>query len=158
MAGLWCSSLARARSCGVPRREAHGHLKHKPPHRRGGMWLGMWDVLRGTGSVSSCSIIVLTITRRLPWPNRAGSTRNVHDNSIQPFARTRTPTPVERCQPVRSHDIGAIPMPWGATPKQGALRGVVTSFGLAGRCSYAASHKCHLALGGVALVVAVHCC
>ena len=31
---------------------------------------------------------------------RAGSTRNVHNNSIQPFVRTRSPTPVERFQPV----------------------------------------------------------
>ena len=50
------------------------------------MWLGMWDVPRGTGSVSRCSMIVLKIPRRLPWPNRTGSTRNVHNNSIQPFA------------------------------------------------------------------------
>ena len=60
----------------------------------------MWDVPRGTGSVSSCSMIVLTIPRRLPWPNRAGSTRNVHNSSIQPFVRTHSLTPVERCQPV----------------------------------------------------------
>ena len=90
MAGLWCSSRARARSCGVSRREAHGRLRHKPPQLRGGMWLGMWDVPRGTGSFSSCSMIVLTIPRRLPWPNRAGSTRYVHNNSIQPFVRTRS--------------------------------------------------------------------
>ena len=45
-------------------------------------------------------MIVLTITRRLPLPNRAGSTRNVHNNLIQPFVRTRLPTPVERYQPV----------------------------------------------------------
>ena len=38
------------------------------------------------------------IPRRPPWPNRAGSTRYVHNNSIQPFVRTRSPTPVERCQ------------------------------------------------------------
>ena len=81
MAGLWCSSRARARSCGASRREAQGHLNHKPPQRRGGMWLGMWDAPRGTGSVFSCSMIVLNIPRRLRWPNRAGSTRNVHNNS-----------------------------------------------------------------------------
>ena len=100
MAGLWCSSRARARSCGVSHREAHGRLKHKPPQRCGGMWLGMWDVPRGTGSVSRCSMIVLKMPRRLSWPNRAGSARYVHNNSIQPFVRTRSPTPVERCQPV----------------------------------------------------------
>ena len=27
-------------------------------------------------------MIVLKIPRRLPWPNRAGSTRNVHNNSM----------------------------------------------------------------------------
>ena len=64
------------------------------------MRLGMWDVPRGTGSVSRCFVIVLKIPRRLIWPNRAGSTRYVHNNSIQPFVRTRSPTPVERCQPV----------------------------------------------------------
>ena len=94
------SSSARARTCGVSRREAHGRLKHKPPQRRSEMWLGMWDVPRGMGSVLSCSMLVLTTPRRLPWPNRAGSTRNVHNNSIQPFVRTRSPTPVERCQSV----------------------------------------------------------
>ena len=36
-------------------------------------------------------------------------------------------------------------MPWGAKPKQDALRGAITSFDLDGRCSYAASHKCHSA-------------
>ena len=46
---------------------------------------------------------------------------------------------------VRSHDIGAIPMPWGEKPNQDALRGVVTSFDLDGRCSYAATHKCRSA-------------
>ena len=81
MAGLWCSSRARARSCGASRREAQGHLNHKPPQRRGGMWLGMWDVPRGTWSVFSCSMIVLNIPRRLRWSNRAGSKRNVHNNS-----------------------------------------------------------------------------
>ena len=81
MAGLWCSSRARARSCGASRREAQGHLNHKPPQRRGGMWLGMWDAPRGTGSVFSCSMIVLNIPRRLRWPNRAGSKRNVDNNS-----------------------------------------------------------------------------
>ena len=81
MAGLWCSSRARARSCGASRREAQGHLNHKPPQRRGGMWLGMWDVPRGTGSVFSCSMIVLNIPRRLRWPHRADSKRNVHNNS-----------------------------------------------------------------------------
>ena len=81
MAGLWCSSRARARSCGVSRREAHGRLKDKPPQRRGGMWLGMWDAPRGTGAVFSCFMIVLNIPRRLRWPNRAGSTRNVDNNS-----------------------------------------------------------------------------
>ena len=45
----------------------------------------------------------------------------------------------------RSHDIDAMPMPWGEKPKQGALRGVVTSFDLDGRCSYAATHKCRSA-------------
>ena len=37
-------------------------------------------------------------------------------------------------------------MPWGKKPKQGALRGVVTSFDLSGRCSYAATHKCRSAV------------
>ena len=46
---LVCSSRARARSCGVSHREAHRRFKHKPPQRRGGMWLGIWDVPRGTG-------------------------------------------------------------------------------------------------------------
>ena len=100
LAGLRCSSRARARSCGVSRREAHGRLKHKPPQRRSEMWLGMRDVPRGTGSVLSCSMVVLTTPRRLPWPNRVGSTRNFHNKSIQPFVRTRSPTPAERCQPV----------------------------------------------------------
>ena len=36
-------------------------------------------------------------------------------------------------------------MPWGAKPKQCALRGAITSFDLDGRCSYAASHKFHSA-------------
>ena len=81
MAGRWCSSRARARSCGVSRREAQGRLNHKPPQRRGGMWLGMWDAPRGTGSVFSCSMIVLNIPRRLRWPHRADSKRNVHNNS-----------------------------------------------------------------------------
>ena len=39
----------------------------------------------------------------------------------------------------------AVPMPWGAKPKQDTLRGVVTSFDLDGRCSYAATHKYHSA-------------
>ena len=62
-------------------------------------WYGGRTKRHGVG-FSSCSMIVLNIPRRLPWPNPAGSTRNVHNNSIQPFARTRSPTPVERCQPV----------------------------------------------------------
>ena len=99
-AGLWCSSRVRARSCGVSRREVHGRLKDKPPQRRSEVWLGMWDVPRGTGLVLSCSKIVITTPRRLPWPNRVGSTRNVHNNSIQQFMRTRSPTPVERFQSV----------------------------------------------------------
>ena len=45
-------------------------------------------------------MIVLTTPRQLPWPNRAVSTRNIHNNSIQPFVRTRSPKPVERCKPV----------------------------------------------------------
>ena len=53
-----------------------------------------------------------------------------------------TATPIR----ARSHDIGAMSMPWGAKPKQDALRGVITSFDLDdGRCSYAATHKCHSA-------------
>ena len=144
MAGLWCSSRARARSCGVSRREAHGCSKHKLPQLRRGMWLGIWDVPRGTGSVSSCSMIVLTIPRRLPWLNRAGSTRNFHNNSIQPFVRTCSPTPVERCQSVvlwqwmvptdthgRSGDVGSpsVALTWSSVvdgrpdrPSRGRLR------------------------------------
>ena len=45
----------------------------------------------------------------------------------------------------RRHNIGEVPMPWGAKPKQDALRGAITSFDLDGRCSYAALHKCHSA-------------
>ena len=81
MTGLWCSSRARACSCGVSRREAQGRIKHKPPQWRGGMCLGMWDAPRGTGSVFTHSMIVLNVPRRLRWPNRAGSTRNVNNNS-----------------------------------------------------------------------------
>ena len=81
MAGRWCSSRARARSCGVSRREAQGRLKHKPPQRRGRMWLGMWDAPRGTGSVFRRSMIALNVPRRLRRPNRAGSMRNVNNNS-----------------------------------------------------------------------------
>jgi hypothetical protein len=44
-----------------------------------------------------------------------------------------------------SHDIDAIPMPWGEKPKQGALRSAVTSFDPDGRCSYEATHKCRSA-------------
>ena len=52
-----------------------------------------------------------------------------------------TATPIR----ARSHDTGAMPMPWGAKPKQDALRGVIRSFDLDGRCSYAATPKCHSA-------------
>ena len=45
----------------------------------------------------------------------------------------------------RRHNIGEVPVPWGAKSKQDALRGVITSFDLDGRCSYSASHKCHSA-------------
>ena len=39
----------------------------------------------------------------------------------------------------------AVPMLRGAKPKKDVLRGVITSFALDGRRSYAATHKCHSA-------------
>ena len=73
------------------------------------MWLGTWNVpRRGTGSVSRCSMIVLKIPRRLPWPNRAGSARYVHNNSIQPFVKTRSLTErkVQGLSLVKSRPLG----------------------------------------------------
>ena len=43
----------------------------------------------------------------------------------------------------RRHDITRVPAPWGLAPQQDALRGVITSYDSDGRCSYAATHKCH---------------
>ena len=43
----------------------------------------------------------------------------------------------------RRHNIADVPAPWGLAPQQDALRGVITSYDSDGRCSYAASHKCH---------------
>ena len=43
----------------------------------------------------------------------------------------------------RRHDITRVPTPWGMAPQQDALRGVITSYDADGRCSYAATHKCH---------------
>ena len=41
----------------------------------------------------------------------------------------------------RRHDISRVPTPWGVTPQQDALRGVITSYDSDGRCSYVATHK-----------------
>jgi len=78
--------------------------------------------------------------------------------SAAPNEPLATPTVVDAHSSLRmsatracSHDIGAMPMHWGAKPKQGALRGVITSFDLDGRCSYAATHKFH-SLSGVAFI------
>ena len=54
---------------------------------------------------------------------------------------TATATPARD----RRHNIGEVPVPWGAKPKQDALRGAITCFDLDGRCSYAAARKCHSA-------------
>ena len=43
----------------------------------------------------------------------------------------------------RRHNIADVPAPWGVAPQQDALRGVITCYDSDGRCSYAASHKCH---------------
>ena len=43
----------------------------------------------------------------------------------------------------RRHDISRVPAPWGMAPQQDALRGAITSYDSDGRCSYAATHKCH---------------
>ena len=43
----------------------------------------------------------------------------------------------------RRHDILRVPAPWGVAPQHGALRGAITSYDSDGRCSYAATHKCH---------------
>ena len=43
----------------------------------------------------------------------------------------------------RRHNISDVPAPWGEAPQQDALRGVITSYDSDGRCSYAASQKCH---------------
>ena len=43
----------------------------------------------------------------------------------------------------RRHDISRVPTPWGLAPQQDALRGAITSYDSDGRCSYAATHKCH---------------
>ena len=43
----------------------------------------------------------------------------------------------------RRHDITRVPTPWGMAPQQDALRGGITSYDTDGRCSYAATHKCH---------------
>ena len=45
----------------------------------------------------------------------------------------------------RRHNIADVPAPWGVAPQQDALRGVITCHDPDGRCSYAASHKCHSA-------------
>ena len=43
----------------------------------------------------------------------------------------------------RRHDISRVPEPLGVAPQQDALRGAITSDDSDGRCSYAATHKCH---------------
>ena len=43
----------------------------------------------------------------------------------------------------RRHDISRVPTPLGVAPQQDALRGAITSYDSDGRCSYAATHKCH---------------
>ena len=45
----------------------------------------------------------------------------------------------------RRHNTDDVPMSRGVKPKQDAMRGVITCYDLDGRCSYAASHKCHSA-------------
>ena len=43
----------------------------------------------------------------------------------------------------RRHGILRVPAPWGVAPQQDALRGAIISYDSDGRCSYAATHKCH---------------
>ena len=50
---------------------------------------------------------------------------------------------VEALPETRRHDITRVPVPWGVAPQQDALTGVITSYDTDGRCSYAATHKCH---------------
>ena len=76
-----------------------------------------------------------------------GSARAVTKASTQPTGASAASRSAATATPIysRSHDIGAMPMPWGAKPKRDALRGVITSCDLDGRCYYAASHKFHSA-------------
>ena len=43
----------------------------------------------------------------------------------------------------RRHGTSRVPAPWGVAPQQDALRGAIISYDSDGRCSYAATHKCH---------------
>ena len=93
-----CSSRVASRSFDVACGEAKGRLKHKPPQRRGVVCLGLCDVPGGTGSISSRSVVILKVPRGLRWPNSAGSTSNIDNNSTQPFVSTRSTTSVVRCR------------------------------------------------------------
>ena len=98
MAGLWCSSQVASRSRRVSRREAQGRIKTQATQPPDGLCVCVRDAPRGTGSILSGSMIVLSIPRRLRGPTRAGSMRSVNNNSWQSFNWTRSTTTVTRCQ------------------------------------------------------------
>ena len=74
--------------------------------------------------------------------------RTIADDTAQHGAasaasqRAATATPAQDWR----HNIADVPTPWGVAPhQQDALRGVITGHDSDGRCSYAASVKCHWA-------------
>ena len=86
------------------------------------------------------------LARPAPRPSRAGEPRRTESGSAtqrQPKSGVSVSRGTETLPRERRYDISRVPSPWGVAPQQDALRGAITSYDSDGRCSYAATHKCH---------------
>ena len=82
MAGLWCSSRVASPSCCGPRRETHGQIYTTATQRCDGLCVCICDAPRGTGSILSGSMIVLSFPRRLRGRTRAASMINSNNTWV----------------------------------------------------------------------------
>ena len=83
-----------------------------------------------------------------PGPSRADELgRTITDDTEQHAAASAANQSAATATPAqdRCHNLAGVPTPWGVAPLRNALRGVITCHDSDGRCSYAASHKCHSA-------------